>query len=261
MVVFAVSLIVLVAFVSSLLPVEHQDFTNLTMATGDYQCLPGVVYHPPGFVALESRANGGLGHIMEQKGFTQGAEVGVQRGVHARKILENWPSCKSFTLIDLWAQQENYIDKANVQQNTQDQIYNDAKQRLQKFEHKTKFYRMLSTEAAKKISNHSLDFVYVDARHDYCGVMEDMEAYWPTLRPGGLMAGHDFMYNSQVQALQPDQDWSICQDGTKNERAVRGAVEDFAKREGLIVTVEFDAGHEFRTWMVQKPTLKHCVKS
>jgi hypothetical protein len=199
---------------------------------------------------------------MEQRGFTSGAEVGVQRGVHARKMLEQWPGCQSFALIDLWAHQpdKNYLDKANVQQNAQDQIYNEAKQRLQKFRHKTRFYRMASTEAAKMIGNHSLDFIYIDARHDYCGVTEDIEAYWPKLRPGGLMAGHDFMFNSQVRALQPDQDWSICQDGTRNERAVRGAVEDFAKREGLVVTVEFAAGHEFRTWMVQKPTLIHCIQ-
>lgn len=230
-----------------------------TMTMTEFTCIPGVVYHPPGFVALESRENGGLGHILEKKQFQHGAEVGVQRGVHARKVLENWPSCQTFQLIDLWGHQENYVDKANVQQQAQDRIYNEAQNRLKKFAHKTTFHRMLSTQAAAHIPDYSLDFIYIDARHDYCGVTEDMETFWPKLRPGGLMAGHDYMYNSQVQALQPDQDWSICQDGSIHQSAVRGAVNDFAEKNGLIVTVEFAAGHEFRTWMVQKPTLAHCV--
>jgi hypothetical protein len=30
-------------------------------------------------------------------------------------------------------------------------------------------------------------------RHDYCGVMEDLVAYWPKLRSGGIIAGHDYV--------------------------------------------------------------------
>lgn len=33
----------------------------------------------------------------------------------------------------------------------------------------------------------SLDFVYVDARHDYCAVKEDILLYWPKVRPGGIL--------------------------------------------------------------------------
>ena len=34
---------------------------------------------------------------------------------------------------------------------------------------------MYSTEAAKQMKRESLDFAYIDARHDYCGVREDLE--------------------------------------------------------------------------------------
>ena len=39
----------------------------------------------------------------------------------------------------------------------------------------------------------SVDFVYIDARHDYKGAMEDIKAWWPKLKKGGLLSGHDFL--------------------------------------------------------------------
>lgn len=82
---------------------------------------------------------------------------------------------------------------------------------------------MFSTQAAKSFKNESIEFIYVDVRHDYCEVTEDLENYWPILRPGGIMAGHDYKENSEVLK----QDWGLCEDGTRNDLAVKGAVNDF----------------------------------
>ena len=51
---------------------------------------------------------------------------------------------------------------------------------------------MTSLEAAPLIPDHSLDFAYVDARHDYASVLEDLEAWFPKVKPGGILAGHDY---------------------------------------------------------------------
>jgi len=107
---------------------------------------------------------------------------------------------------------------------------------------------MYTSEAAPKFANASLDFIYVDARHDYCGVMEDMTLYWPKLRPGGIMAGHDFERAADVGG----QDWSKCMDGTVNGGAVRGAVEEFAQKMGLQVSVTFRE-QMWNSWLIRKP--------
>ena len=60
---------------------------------------------------------------------------------------------------------------------------------------------MYSIEAAKKLRKESLDFVYIDARHDYCAMMEDLEAYWPLVTPGGILAGHDYMSSPEVRCI------------------------------------------------------------
>ena len=37
-----------------------------------------------------------------------------------------------------------------------------------------------------------IDFLYVDADHSYASVRDDLAAWWPRLRIGGLIAGDDY---------------------------------------------------------------------
>lgn len=42
------------------------------------------------------------------------------------------------------------------------------------------------------------DFVYIDANHSYGHVKLDMELWWPKVKAGGVMAGHDFQLVGHV---------------------------------------------------------------
>uniref|UniRef100_A0A7S1UV03 Methyltransferase domain-containing protein n=1 Tax=Grammatophora oceanica TaxID=210454 RepID=A0A7S1UV03_9STRA len=184
-------------------------------------------------------------------GFKHGVEIGVQQGRFSEVfILAQWKSFESYRLVDLWGHQpnSNYLDSANVNQAAQDRNYNTVKKRLRKHGNKTILMRMTSLTAALKIPDASLDFAYVDARHDYCGVKEDLEAYWPKLRPGALMAGHDYVYAHEV--AEADGNWSICEDGSFHPTAVRGAVDEFAQSHRLKL---FTTQENHATWMFRKP--------
>lgn len=53
-----------------------------------------------------------------------------------------------------------------------------------------------------RFADGTFDFIYVDARHDRLGVLEDLQAWWPKLRRGGLMAGHYYTpINSSLAAF------------------------------------------------------------
>ena len=52
--------------------------------------------------------------------------------------------------------------------------------------------RMRSVEAAKTEEDGSLDLVFIDGDHKYECVKEDIEAWWPKLKQGGVMLGHDY---------------------------------------------------------------------
>ena len=56
---------------------------------------------------------------------------------------------------------------------------------------------MTTREAAERFADGSLDFVYVDASHKYADARADIEAWWPKVKAGGLMAGDDY-YNGYV---------------------------------------------------------------
>eukprot|EP00798_Chlamydomonas_sp_ICE-L_P007720 gene7720-891_t len=192
-----------------------------------------------------------FGRMLEALGgFKVGVELGVQRGHYANHILHHWPSCEKYYLVDLWAQQENYVDFANVPNKEQDDIFKEAQTVLKVWEAKTVFIKDCTTNAAKQIPD-GLDYVYVDARHDYCGVMEDLETYWPKIRPGGIMAGHDYAASFDVHKISGQQ-WSICMNGTINHGAVRGAVDEFALKRGLFVSVTWGEDHIWKSWIIRK---------
>eukprot|EP00798_Chlamydomonas_sp_ICE-L_P022892 gene22892-30068_t len=155
-----------------------------------------------------------LGNMLERMGMQTGVELGVKKGNSAKRLFVNWPSCSKLYLVDLWDYQENYSDAANVDDKNHLLNLEYAKQQLEPYKSKTVFIKNSTVDAAQLIPD-NLDFVFVDARHDYCAVMEDMDTYWPKLRPGGIMAGN----------------------GTSHPGAVKGAVHDFAMKHGLFVSV------------------------
>lgn len=71
--------------------------------------------------------------------------------------------------------------------------------------------------AVKQFQDGAYDFVWVDADHRHKQAKADMEAYLPKLKPGGVMAGHDFK----------DERWGV-------EKAVREVFgHDFEVRDGV----------------------------
>jgi len=52
--------------------------------------------------------------------------------------------------------------------------------------------------APKHYEDESLDFVYIDADHTYEIVKKDIESWYPKVKIGGILAGHDYYNSNQV---------------------------------------------------------------
>jgi len=53
-------------------------------------------------------------------------------------------------------------------------------------------HRADSAEAAKLFEDESLDFVFIDAAHDYESVKKDIATWYPKVKTDGLLGGHDY---------------------------------------------------------------------
>ena len=49
-----------------------------------------------------------------------------------------------------------------------------------------------SADAAAMFQDDSVDFCFIDADHTPNGVRRDMTAWWPKIKVGGLLGGHDY---------------------------------------------------------------------
>ena len=52
--------------------------------------------------------------------------------------------------------------------------------------------KMHSSDAAELFEDGTIDFIYIDGNHQYDFVKRDLELYVPKIKPGGIIAGHDY---------------------------------------------------------------------
>lgn len=123
------------------------------------------------------------------------AEVGVQRGVFSQRIVDIVQP-KELYLIDCWKAQD--VQEGDVKP------YLDAHyQKLQLYIAVQRFAREIksgvvrplvkeSLEAVELFEDGYLDFVYIDALHNEEPCYQDISAWAPKVKSGGIVAGHDY---------------------------------------------------------------------
>ncbi|MCX7836091.1 MAG: class I SAM-dependent methyltransferase [bacterium] len=64
--------------------------------------------------------------------------------------------------------------------------------------------QMTSEEASKRFDDSSVDFIFIDAAHDYANVKNDLSHWYPKLKPNRVIAGHDYTptWNGVMKAVE-----------------------------------------------------------
>lgn len=131
------------------------------------------------------------------------AEIGVEVGVYSAEILKRDPA--SLLLVDPWIHQKDDVypesDGSNVNDVEFERRYQHVANTLGKDKRVT-IARTFSVEAAKAVPDGSLDACYVDARHTKIAVAEDCRAWWPKVKSGGWLTGHDHQFPPVAEAVQ-----------------------------------------------------------
>lgn len=119
-----------------------------------------------------------------------GAEIGVFRAGYSAKILARVKPRKLY-LIDEWP------PRLTCQRPEQFLGTENHRFVLQRFRNEiaagiVEVRRARSPAAANEFPNDYFDWIYIDADHTYEAVRDDLAAWRPKVKPGGLVMGHDY---------------------------------------------------------------------
>lgn len=171
-------------------------------------------------------------------------EVGTHRGGFAQRLLQRWPGRKLYC-VDPWAnppgfeEQARYLSEGGGQDRMAD--FKAALRSLKPFVGRVTLLQRLSCQAVNMFGDGSLDFVYLDGDHEPPHPAEDIARWWPKVKPGGVLAGHDFVYPGAHG--RPD-DWG---------RHIQPAVLGFAERYALDLALIVEPENMPWSWYVVKP--------
>lgn len=135
-----------------------------------------------------------LGRLFAEAGYIKGAEIGVRKGKFTRVLCEANPNLH-ILCVDPWMSYH-----VRYSQKRQDRIYEECRENLKNYN--VTFIKKTSMEAVKDIEKNSLDFVFIDANHLFDFVMEDVIHWSRRVKPGGIVACHDFHYGSNVEVVE-----------------------------------------------------------
>ena len=118
-----------------------------------------------------------------------GVEIGTLYGDNAKNMLKFLPIKKLYCIdpyIDYKELRRDYLQT----QNQFNKTFNSATKRLKRYKDKVTFIKKYSYDAVNDIPD-NLDFVYIDGNHAYEYVKQDYELYYPKVKKGGVIGGHD----------------------------------------------------------------------
>jgi predicted O-methyltransferase YrrM len=120
-------------------------------------------------------------------------EVGTWRGRSASAVILSLPHNAVFRSIDSWCGTTE-IDPASA--GTPDAAlaeWTDTSQQLKRLREDVMIItqRMTSLAAAITMDDELFDTVFIDGAHDYKSAKDDILAWLPKVKPGGMICGHD----------------------------------------------------------------------
>lgn len=135
--------------------------------------------------------------LIRQARLRRGVEVGVWQASLSRALIELC-GVEHVTLVDEWVIRRFCTGEATVTygpgytQEEMEQSFLLVRTWAAQHPGQVSILRMSSLYAATQIADRSMDFVIIDASHDLNSVRDDIEAWEPKVKPGGILLGDDY---------------------------------------------------------------------
>lgn len=142
----------------------------------------------PDYIEIPNVGRDELAILFNELEFDTGVEIGVASGEFSKVIMEANPSMVMGG-IDPYEKYEGYKDYQL--RSTFEKMEREAHEKLDEYLF-YEFIKKFSLDAVGDFKDDSLEFCYIDGNHSGESVKEDIEAWAPKVREGGIVAGHDF---------------------------------------------------------------------
>lgn len=177
--------------------------------------------------------------FLNSKGLRRNAvEIGTHRGYFARNILDYWEGLTLYC-VDPYSSGYDSGDPASYGDREKD--YQEACFVLTHHisEKRCFILRNTSEQASSKFGSNTLDFVYIDGCHRRDSVTFDIKVWWEKVKPGGILAGHDF----------------ICPNEDKGGwgRIIQPVVLEFALTRDLTINLVLEEDNSPWSYYLEKP--------
>jgi predicted O-methyltransferase YrrM len=157
--------------------IETNDFINL-------------VNSPQWPIYKPTTAAYGLIPLLQDMGENiKGVEVGVCLGINSYMLLESCPNIQELIGVDPYIAYMDWQDF--IPQSHMDLAHEMLQDNLMYLGDRFTFIKKTSVDAAAMFTDNELDFVFIDGNHSMRAVLQDLDAWWPKLKSGGIMSGHD----------------------------------------------------------------------
>ena len=114
--------------------------------------------------------------LVNQQGWTKGAELGVDKGILFGMLLRQCPQLHLIG-VDTFPNRERSRRVPEL---------------AKEYAERTCVLDMTTNDASILVEDGSLDFVFIDADHTYEGARSDIGLWFHKVRAGGWVGGHDY---------------------------------------------------------------------
>lgn len=161
-----------------------------------------------------------LAKYFNELGFKSGAEIGACFGRYSEILCQSIPGLKLMS-IDAWN------NTRNAQREASAKMLGEESTRIKLAPYNAIVIKSSSMDAVKNVKDCTLDFVFIDAGHDYNSVAEDIREWSKKVRVGGIVSGHDYY-------IFPN----------SGNRGVVDAVDEYVKENNIeLLTIGWDKGN------------------
>jgi hypothetical protein len=129
----------------------------------------------------------------------KGLEIGVCRGENIARFLEDCPNIAHIDAVDPFTA---YNDpNGGMDQAMMDTFHALAVKNFSACPDRVTLHKMRSVDFARTVPEHFYDYIFIDGDHSYEAVRDDIAAWYPKLKSGGLFCGHDVLVKDVQRAI------------------------------------------------------------